>query len=408
MSDVPQQFIFARDEVIQDPYPYYDDIRARGPVQEIADGVFFVARHAECAAALTDRRLSNRPAPFALLHSRNQDQFVGADIAQSLIAFRDAPDVTRARKALATEFAAFTRTTGAVLKDEAQASLAPLATATSMDFVQSIAMPYAIRTMCRILGFPIEDTAKLKAWSADFFYLFHAIPDRDTLVRLNSTLADFRTYTAQIVSARRQNPQNDLISKLCMIDESILDDGALIDNIMLFAADGVENVWAGIANALALITTNYDAVATHLANGTGWGPILTECLRIESPGQYQGRIALEELELGGVRLRKYSVVLVGLACANRDPIAFPTPTEIIPNRKGAKDLAFGLGPHACLGRALVNMQMLAIFEALEPHLARLTCQLTPDLWDGRAGHRWLSALPIELEAKTTVEETQFL
>jgi len=402
MTDSAASFILATREIIAEPYAFYDDLRARAPVHAVSDGVWFLSRHADCAAALTDRRLANAPAPFALLHRRNSATFIGAEIAQNLIAFRDAPEVTAARKALATTFLAFTRSRAPLLAELARDSLGPLETAPDaanareIDFVSRIAQPYALRGMCRILGFPEADAARLKAWSADFFYLFHAIPDRETLVRLNATLAEFRAYTAETLRARRTDPRDDLISALARIDPAVLDETALVDNIMLLAADGVENVWAGMANALLAVTAHRDAVARHVAAGVPWSAILTECLRLESPGQYQGRIVTEPLEIGGVALRRYAVVLVGLAAANRDPAAFEAPAEFRPDRKGARDLAFGLGPHACLGRSLVNMQMVALFEALAPRLDRLSCAVTPEMWDGRAGHRWLARLPVTI------------
>lgn len=396
MPEQSSQFILSKKEIIADPYGYYDDLRAKSPVCEIASGVYFLSRYPDCAAALIDRRLSNRPAPFALLHKRHQADFIGADIAQNLIAFRDAPDVKFARKSLATEFMAFTKSRAPVLAELAKESVAGLDSVQTADFVSDVALPFAVHSMCRIMGFPEADAARLKAWSADFFYLFHAIPDRETLVRLNAQLAEFRSYTREILQARRAAPKDDLISQLAKIDAGILDETALVDNIMLFAADGVENVWAGMANALAIVVKHHDLIESLLARGVSWGAVLTECLRLESPGQYQGRVALEPLEIGGVSLRKYSVVLVGLAAANRDPDTFEDPSAFRPDRKGARDLSFGLGPHACLGRSLVNMQMIALFEALTPYLGKITCKLDPGMWDGRAGHRWLSTLPIEL------------
>jgi len=393
-------------DVIADPYPYYDALRETDPVHCISDGVYFLTRYADCAAALTDQRLSNRPAPFALLNKRHSNTFFGAEIAQNLIAFRDAPDVTRARKALASRFVAFTKTCAPLLSDLAQPYQGKLANPDTQDFVTLIAQPFALESMCKVFGFPTSDAGQLKAWSADFFYLFHAIPDRETLLRLNATLAAFRSYTQEIVQERRLAPRDDLISKLVQIDDGLLDDTALTDNIMLLAADGVENVWAGMANALMVLRTNQAHASASLAAGRPWSALLSECLRLESPGQYQGRIARDPLEIGGVEIRKYNVVLVGLAAANRDPAVFESPAQFRADRQGARDLAFGLGPHACLGRSLVQMQMSALFQALAPALEDITCHVTPQDWAGRAGHRWLSRLPVtRLRATSNVPET---
>lgn len=395
MPETSAPFILADQQIIANPYDLYDGLRETAPIHEISNGVYFLSRYADCAAALLDhRRLSNRPAPFAFLHDRHRTDFVGADIARNLIAFRDAPDVTPARKALATEFMAFVRGHLPGLKAMARDGLRLPDSGTQIEFVSGIALPFALESTCRLIGFPHEDVGRLKSWSSDFFLMFHAIPSRDALIRLNSSLAEFRAYTEAIVRARLDHPRDDLISHLSRIDREKLDVPSLVDNVMLLAADGVENVWAGMANALTVILGHLDEVETHLEKGTSWNAILTECLRLESPAQYQGRIVAEPLEIRGETLRKYSVVLVGLAAANRDPAVFDDPSAFHPGRKGARDLSFGLGPHACLGRSLVDMQMVALFEALRPHLRQLRCEVTDDLWQARAGHRWLSSLPI--------------
>ena len=396
MTGTSDRFILANRDIIANPYALYDKLRSDEPIHEVSKGVYFLSRHADCAAALTDRRLSNRPAPFALLNERYKSDFVGAQIAEHLIAFRDPPEVSKARKLLATEFMAFTRRCGPMLAELAKEAVGDLAQNASADFVTAVAQPYALKGMCRTLGFPDEDAGRLKDWSADFFYLFHAIPDRETLVGLNAALADFRTYTLDIMRQKQATPQDDLISQLVASDLDILGEDAMVDNIMLLAADGVENVWAGIANALMSVLENRETVEAALAAGAGWNALVGECLRLESPGQYQGRIALEDLEIGGASIRKFSVVLVGLAAGNRDPEAFPDPTAFNPMRKGARDLSFGLGHHACIGKTLVILQMAALFEELGPLLPRMAITPAPNMWDGRAGHRWLSTLPVTI------------
>lgn len=116
------------------------------------------------------------------------------------------------------------------------------------------------------------------------------------------------------------------------METNALDEAALIDNLMLLVADSIENVWAGMASALVLLIENVDAVRAWLDGGGTWVGIVDECPRLESPGQYQGRIALEALEIGGVALPRNAVVLVGLAAANRDPSVFEDPEAFRPNR----------------------------------------------------------------------------
>lgn len=211
MPDTSARFLFADQGIISNPYDLYDDLRETEPVHQVSDGVYFLSRYEDCAAALLDRRLSNRPAPFARLNARNSPDFVGADIAGNLIAFRDAPELTKARKAIASEFMAFIRGQPPVLAALARDKVESLDQHSRFDFVSDIALPFAVESTCRLLGFPSTDAERLKECSSDLFFMFHAIPDRQALIRLNDRLAGFRAHTDAVLRAHLADPEDDLI-----------------------------------------------------------------------------------------------------------------------------------------------------------------------------------------------------
>lgn len=252
--------------------------------------------------------------------------------------------------------------------------------------------------MCQIFGFPESDASRIKAWSEPFFSFFHSIPDRATLLRMNAALQEFRSYVTSAIENRQSAPREDLLTMLAGADADALDNEALVDNTMLLVADAIENVWAGIASVLVLLVQNYQVTKDYLKAGGNWIGVADECLRLESPGQYQGRIKLEPMKIGDTYLTKYSLVLVEFAAANRDPSAFEDPKVFRPGRKGPRHLAFGLGRHACIGGSLVRMETAAILSALWPLIPNLEIEQTSLQWDTRAGHRWLKSLPIRLGA----------
>lgn len=386
---------------VGNPYPTYGRLRADGGVCRIGAGVWFVSRYEDAANALLHKDLSNRPSPFALVNARHRDDFVAADVAQHLIAFRDPPDATAPRRFIATELQAFCRGRTAMLDDLAARMVARIVPGDRFDLVDSIAIPYAVRAMCRIFGLPDTDADRLKGWSALFFHMFHAIPDRATLMRMNTGAGEFRAYVQAAVARARAAPGDDLISIMARPDAGVLDDAALVANLMLLIADSIENVWAGIASAVLTLIDNHQRAAQHLAQGGTWTGLVDECLRLESPGQYQGRIATDPVELGGTTVKRNELVLVGLAAANRDPEVFEDPGAFRPGRKGPRHLAFGLGRHACVGGSLVRMETAAILSALWPVLPHMQVTERPVRWNARAGHRWLAALPLRLDAGWT-------
>lgn len=117
---------FTTQHFVESPYATYEKMRGKQPVHPVAAGIWLLTRYEDAAAALLDKRLSNRPAPYALVHARNRDVFVAADVAQHLIAFRDAPDATQPRRVLATELQAFCRGRKSSLDDLAADLVAPL------------------------------------------------------------------------------------------------------------------------------------------------------------------------------------------------------------------------------------------------------------------------------------------
>jgi cytochrome P450 len=215
---------------------------------------------------------------------------------------------------------------------------------------------------------------------------------------MNVDMGAFRVFISNAIASRQKTAGDDLVSMLIRAAPGSLDEDALVDNVMLLVADMIENVWAGIASALMILIEHRSEAESFLAAGGSWNSLIDECLRLESPGQYQSRISTEPLDIGGTTLNKYSVVLVGLAAANRDPATFNDPTAFQPSRKGAKHLTFGLGRHACIGGALARQEMTAILRAMWPLEERLDLVEDTMHWEARAGHRWLRSLPLHLKS----------
>lgn len=385
------------EKFIKDPYSRYELLREKDPVHRSSTGFWVVTRYDDVSAGLMDARLSNRPAPFATVGHRNRDRYLAARVAGRLIAFKDPPEHTSPRKFIAKSFVAHLKDKEPLIGGIARELLAEMGTG-DVDFVEAFATPFAMRCVCRVMGFPDEDAPRLKYWSGFFFYLFHSIPDAATLGILNQVLEEFRGYVKDKIAERRASPADDLISRLVATNGTAMpmDEESLVDNILLLTADGIENVHTGLASAVATMLAHRNQLEMAIARPELFGPAVDECLRYESPGQYQGRIASETMEIGGVTIRANSVVLLVLASANRDPRAFPDPDSFRIERKGRCHLAFGAGRHACIGGSLVTMEFTAFFEAFAQMWGRTSMADGEIAWTSRAGHRWPLALPLKI------------
>jgi pimeloyl-[acyl-carrier protein] synthase len=382
------------------PYPRYELLREHEPVHRSDTGFWVVTRYDDVAAGLMDARLSNRPAPFAIVNPRNKDRHMAAAVASRLIAFLDTPEHNAPRKFLAKAFIAHIKGKEPLIANIAAQLQSDLGEGT-VDFVNRFTIPFATRCICELMGFPVSDAARLKYWSGMFFFLFHTIPNAAALEQINEALAQFRAYVSQQLELRRADPRDDMLTLLLQsVDpDAPLAGEDLVDNIMLLTADGIENVHTGLASAVAIMLQHRDQLQLAIENPELFGPAVDECLRYESPGQYQGRIARETMEIGGKTIKANSVVLLVLASANRDPRAFPDPDRFVIERKGRRHLAFGLGRHACIGGGLISMEFRAFFEAFLDRWNRVELGQQELSWTARAGHRWPEGLTLKISPK---------
>jgi pimeloyl-[acyl-carrier protein] synthase len=389
-------------EFIHNPYPTYKILRDHDPVHQTASGFWVLSRYEDVAAGLKDPRLSNRPAAFALVNRRNSDRYMAAKVANGLIAFLDPPEHRGPRRLIATTCNAFFRGKEGFAGDVADELLGRLRHKPEIEFVQDFSIPFATTCISRMMGFPDADAGLLKHWSGLFFYLFHAIPNDEILAEVNLALSEFRDYVQEQVEMRKRTPGDDLLSQLLNAGggEEALSEQEVIDNVMLLTADGIENVQAGLSAAVYTLLGNPDQLQRMIEDRTLIGAAVDECLRYESPGQYQGRVVRETLEIGGQTIKAHSIVLLVLGSANRDPAVFSEPDRFVVGRAGPRHLAFGVGRHACIGGALVNMEFSAALGSLFDR-SRAMLTLQPGVtWTSRAGHRWLSTLPLNCQWHT--------
>ena len=103
------------------------------------------------------------------------------------------------------------------------------------------------------------------------------------------------------------------------------------------------------------------------------GNAISEVLRLESPVPYFTRMSVRDADVGGISLPSGSRVLVCYASANRDERTWPDPERFDVRRDGAKNqLAFGHGPHECVGMPLARLEMHSLFSALAKRVKRFT------------------------------------
>jgi cytochrome P450 len=204
------------------------------------------------------------------------------------------------------------------------------------DLIAEYALQIPMRVIARLFGIPDSDTPALVQDIADSL---------DVAEKANA--AHQRNYTRmqRLVKARRQQPGPDAPSRMLAHPSGLTDDEVVIDLLVVMAAAQQPTAnWIG--NALRLMLIDDQFSLTLQGGRSSVGQALNEVLWKDTPTQnFIGRFAVQDCELGGERIRKGDMLVLGLAAANADPQAHPSSfTDSGANRA---HLSFGHGEHGC-------------------------------------------------------------
>jgi cytochrome P450 len=318
----------------ENPYPVYHELRERDPVHwDEALRVWVLTRYEDVSWALTELS-SDR-----VTQARHRLQDGGLqplfDVLARLMLQRDEPDHTRIRSLVQK---AFLRTSVERWADSIARRVRSLLQAGQrtgqMDFMWDFAVPLPVLVISEIVGIPEDDWERVKQWCDDFALVaasFYAnIASEQQLERgLHSTMA-FRTYLAAQVDEIHRAPRDDLLSSLVHAEEEghrlTLDE--LLANTILLLLAGNETTTNLLGNSLVALLQHGEQLRRLRDDPTLIPTAVEEFLRYDSPVQFQGRIAPEDVECGGKQIHRGDLVLPVLAAANRDPSHFPDPDRL--------------------------------------------------------------------------------
>ncbi len=224
---------------------------------------------------------------------------------------------------------------------------------------------------------------------------FQHNPDR--IPRVLESTNNLTDYFQAAIDKARQHPREGLIQSFmnAEIDGDRLTDEEIVANCIVTMVGGQETTTNLIGNGLLTLMRNPEQLARLRDDPSLIPSAVEELLRYESPSQHTGRIAREDVQIGGKEIRKGQAVMAIMAAANRDPERFPDPDQLILDRTDNKHLAFGWSSHFCFGAPLARMEGQIAFETMLRRLPNLeACARAADLakqlgsarTDGSAGN----------------------
>ncbi len=255
--------------------------------------------------------------------------------------------------------------------DRLIAAFADLPPGESVDLRRALSLPLTMTVICDLFGVP---QALRDGLGAAIDGALDTTVDLDTG---RSHLAELHARLAELVEYKREHPGQDLTSDLLNAadtDEEPPSEHELLDSFFLMLGAGYET-------SVNLITSGVQALLGHpghlelIREGTlSWEDVVEETLRHEGPVVYVPmRYAIEDIDLGeGVVIRKGDPIVLAFSAAGRDPGLHPDRPEVFdPTRAGKEHLAFGHGPHFCLGAHLARLEATVALSALFERLPRL-------------------------------------
>ena len=227
-----------------------------------------------------------------------------------------------------------------------------------IDFVESFAYPLPVTVICQILGVPREDEPRFHVWASLLVASLAGQTDEQRRQR-DQALSDLNQYMAGLVERHRQQPGDDLLSRMATDTDAQgrMADPYLVATAALLLVAGHETTVNLLGNGM-LTLLRHPAIFDRLRQEPDLIPAtVEELLRYESPVQFLvSRTTLDEITLAGTTLPKGVLVTLALAAGNRDPARFPDPDRFDPERRDNEHLGFGSGIHICFGAPLARME----------------------------------------------------
>ncbi|WP_286979334.1 cytochrome P450 [Haliea sp.] len=360
----------------QNPYPYYDELRAKAPVvwSESMQG-FCVAQYEDIITVLTqpENFSSSKFWPILL------GEYDPAPEVQPMISL-DPPDHLRTRT-LAQK--AFLPRELKKLEEKIEAitdALVEHAISVSrdntFDMVWDFAALFPVSVIAEMLGIDKSMRLDFKHWVDNLLAASNrAIYDDVRLAEIKHSSDSLRAYFSKIVDERTENPGDDMISTFIKaeVDGERLAKIEVINLAILLLIGGTETTTNLLGGLFAGFHDHPEAFADARADRSLVPQLLEEQLRYQPPVQSLFRHTTKELVLGGVNIPENSLVMPLLGSANRDPEKFPNPNTFDLKRNVRGYCTFGQGPHFCMGNFLSKFEAaIAVnklfdrFRVLEP------------------------------------------
>jgi cytochrome P450 len=344
-----------------EPPEQYAEFRAEKPATKVclANGkvVWLVTSHELFRKLAIDPRISSNPdSPgYPILVDGKFDR-------RGALNWFDPPEHTLYRRLVANEFTPRRiRSIRPAVERVVDEHLSQMLSAPRpVDLVQALAKPVSVQTICDLLGVPFEDHAMFEERAG-------VIVDRtSSAADWERALLDLREYFARLIASASLGDGDGILSRLVVkFKEADLDMEHLIGMAHTLLVAGFETTANQIGLSVVILLENPERLAELQEFPDRVPSAVGELLRYASPADHVAqRVAIDDIEIDGVRIEKGSGVILSGGAANRDGEIYADPDTLDFGRDAPGHVAFGHGAHLCLGRYVAELELDVVLRAL--------------------------------------------
>lgn len=374
MAAVIDDLDFNAPGFLRDPWPTLRQLRAQEPVfWSRTHHAWIVTRHADILDCFRDKRLTaSRIVPFleTIPGGLGDDFPLIRRFENAWITNVDDPIHSRLRKLMLN---AFSKPVVESLRPKARAVSRELLAAVDgreIDFVAEVARELPARVVTGMFGVPPGQRDQFAQWASDIQQATGAaVLTRQMVERYHQTLVELSAALAELIEARRREPQQDLLTELVRARDA---GDSLSEDELLAACHAT--IIGGFETTMHMLTLGLIELAAHpeLHAQLHAGPqqcqqLIDELMRYVGMVKGMLRIAREDFEWHGKPIRRGDLVFGMNMSGSRDETVWQDPDRIVPSRNNRMSMAFGAGPHHCLGHLLAKMELAEFFDEAFAH-----------------------------------------
>ena len=349
-------------------------------------GFWALTRHADVMRVNADyETFSSQRGGILMSHQRSDMQLARASLDTMIN--MDAPYHMQLRREHMPYFTpAYLRGLNDRVEGEVTRLLDAMAKQGRVDLVQAVSAHLPLFTLCEILGVPLEDRPKFLTWMhylelANSFAAERAgggggleaaaaeVPPemQAFLDAFKNAIQEMFDYGRHMLHKRRLDPQADLMSAIAkaQVDGDLLADEYLDGSWLLIVFAGNDTTRNTISGSMQLLSDFPEEKAKLIAKPELMPNAVNEFIRMISPVIYMRRTATRDVEVAGQQIAEGEKVIMYYGSANRDASVFADPDRLDVTRANAdKHIAFGYGPHTCIGKRVAQLQLEAVYRQM--------------------------------------------